>query len=142
MVTVNQLRELSMRYIDSQSIALIYMLKALDELVLLNNECLIYPKNLYKRDENLTLYVFTSNSQLFIVSYDLEVVRLVTKNLRYLLTSDYQLSEQSHQLELSFSDGEVLLFHPKEDTLLPYVKEFNSTLVQIYKYLYEHVNLK
>ena len=31
MITISQLRESSMRYIDSQSIALIYMLKALDE---------------------------------------------------------------------------------------------------------------
>ncbi len=42
MITISQLRESSMRYIDSQSIALIYMLKALDEILILDNEILVY----------------------------------------------------------------------------------------------------
>ena len=57
MITISQLRESSMRYIDSQSIALIYMLKALDEILILDNEILVYPKNLYCRDEDL-IFIF------------------------------------------------------------------------------------
>ena len=59
MITISQLRESSMRYIDSQSIALIYMLKALDEILILDNEILVYSTNLYCRDEDLILYIFT-----------------------------------------------------------------------------------
>ena len=44
MITISQLRESSMRYIDSQFIALIYMLKALDEILILDNENPCHPK--------------------------------------------------------------------------------------------------
>lgn len=137
MITINQLREVSMRYLDSQSIALIYMLKALDEILILDNEMLIYPKHLYCRDEDLILYIFTPTYQLITVTYELEVVHVVTQSLRYLVKSEYQLAENHHQLILSFANDEIICFQPKKDTPLPYVKEFNSQLVLICRYLQE-----
>lgn len=137
MITISQLRESSMRYIDSQSIALIYMLKALDEILILDNEILVYPKNLYCRDEDLILYIFTPIYQLITITYDLEVIRVVTRSFRYLVKSEYQLAENCHRLILSFADDEIICFQPKKDTTLPYVKEFNSQLVLICRYLQE-----
>ena len=63
-----------MRYIDSQSIALIYMLKVLDEVMTVDNEILVYPKNLYCRETDLILYIFTPTYQLITITYDLEVI--------------------------------------------------------------------
>ena len=138
MITINQLREISMRYLDSQSIGLIYMLKVLDEVITVDNETLVYPKNLYCRDTDLILYIFTSNYQFIKLTYDIEEVRLVTKDLRYLIKSEYKVAEEQHQLILTFVDEEVILLHPKMDTTLPYVKEFNSQLLLICRYLQEH----
>ena len=39
--------------------------------------------------------------------------------------------------EESFDDDEILCFQPQKDTTLPYVKEFNSQLVLICRYLQE-----
>ena len=38
---------------------------------------------------------------------------------------------------VSFDDDEILCFQPQKDTTLPYVKEFNSQLVLICRYLQE-----
>ena len=137
MITINQLREISMRYIDSQSIALIYMLKVLDEVMAVDNEILVYPKNLYCRETDLILYIFPPNYQLIKLTYDLKEVQLVTKNLRHLIKSEYKVAEEEHQLILTFADDEVIPLHPKKDTTLPYIKEFNSQLVLICRYLQE-----
>lgn len=137
MITINQLRECSMRYLDSQSIALIYMLKVLDEVITVDDEVIVYPKNLYCRDKELTLYLFTTNYQLLKVTYDLNEVQLVTKNLRHLIESEYKVGDEGHQLILTFADEEIISFHPKKDTTLPYVKEFNSQLLLICRYLQE-----
>lgn len=139
MITLDQLREISMRYLDSQSITLIYMLKFLDEILLVDNDVLVYPKNLYCRDKDLILYVFTSNYQLLTITYDLEVVHVVTQSLRYLMKFEYQLAENSHQLIMTFANDEVICLHPKQDTALSYVKEFNGQLVLICRYLQEKV---
>ena len=63
--------------------------------------------------------------------------RVVTRSLRYLVKSEYQLAENCHRLILSFDDDEILCFQPQKDTTLPYVKEFNSQLVLICRYLQE-----
>ncbi len=136
MITIDQLREISMRYLDSQSITLIYMLKFLDEILLVDNEVLVYPKHLYCRDEDLILYVFT-NHQLLTITYDSEVVHVVTQSLRYLMKFEYQLAENYHQLIMTFDNDAVISLHPKQDTILPYVKEFNGQLVLICRYLQE-----
>lgn len=137
MITIDQLREFSMRYLDSQSIALIYMLKVLDEVIVMDHDVLVYPKNLYCRETEMILYLFTTNYQILKLTYDLKEVQLVTKNLRHLIESKYIVAEGGHQLILTFVDGEVISFQPKKDTTLPYVKEFNSQLLLICRYLQE-----
>ena len=89
MITINQLRENSMRYIDSQSVALIYLLKVIDECLVFDHKTVIYPKNLYCRDKSLILYIFTSDYQLIRLSYDAETVSMITRDLNHLIKSQY-----------------------------------------------------
>ena len=59
------------------------------------------------------------------------------KKIVKIVKSEYQLAENCHRLILSFDDDEILCFQPQKDTTLPYVKEFNSQLVLICRYLQE-----
>ena len=136
MITINQLRENSMRYIDSQSVALIYLLKVIDECLVFDHKTVIYPKNLYCRDKSLILYIFTSDYQLIRLSYDAETVSMITRDLNHLIKSQYLISNQESQHSLMFED-EIIYLYPKMDTTSPYVKEFNSQLILICKYLQE-----
>ena len=63
-----------------------------------------------------------------------EIIRRHQEEFNYSKVLNKIIKQETN---LSFDDDEILCFQPQKDTTLPYVKEFNSQLVLICRYLQE-----
>lgn len=137
MMTINQLRDVSLKHLDSQSIALVYILKELENILELTDELIIYPKRLGKNDnDELELYIFTQSNQLIIGNYSQDITTVKTLELNHLEYIESTITDDYRKLILQFMNGETLTFIPIEDTTFVHQKEFNNQLILISRYLH------
>ena len=137
MMTINQLRNVSLKHLDSQSIALVYILTELENILELTDELIIYPKRLDKYDnDDLELYIFTQNHQLIIGNHSQDMTTVKTLELKHLDYVQTTITDDYRKLILHFMNGETLTFIPNEDTIAVHQKEFNNQLILISRYLH------
>lgn len=137
MMTINQLRDVSLRHLDSQSIALVYILRELENMLELTDKLIIYPKRLDKyENDDLELYIFTQNNQLIIGNHSQDITTIKTLALKHLDYIESTITDDYRKLNLHFMNGESLNFIPNEDTTAVHQKEFNNQLILISRYLH------
>ena len=137
MMTINQLRDVSLRHLDSQSIALVYILRELENMLELTDKLIIYPKRLDKyENDDLELYIFTQNNQLIIGNHSQDITTIKTLALKHLDYIESTITDDYRKLNLHFMNGESLTFIPNEDTTAIHQKEFNNQLILISRYLH------
>ena len=137
MMTINQLRDVSLRHLDSQSIALVYILRELENMLELTDKLIIYPKRLDKyENDDLELYIFTQNNQLIIGNHSQDITTIKTLALKHLDYIESTITDDYRKLNLHFMSGEILTFIPNEDTTAIHQKEFNNQLILISRYLH------
>ena len=137
MMTINQLRDVSLRHLDSQSIALVYILRELENMLELTDKLIIYPKRLDKyENDDLELYIFTQNNQLIIGNHSQDITTIKTLALKHLDYIESTITDDYRKLNLHFMNGEILTFIPNEDTTAIHQKEFNNQLILISRYLH------
>lgn len=137
MMTINQLRDVSLRHLDSQSIALVYILRELENMLELTDKLIIYPKRLDKyENDDLELYIFTQNNQLIIGNHSQDITTIKTLALKHLDYIESTITDDYRKLNLHFMNGESLTFIPNEDTTAVHQKEFNNQLILISRYLH------
>lgn len=137
MMTINQLRNVSLKRLDSQSIALVYVLTELENILELTDDLIIYPKKLDKYDnDDLELYIFTQNNQLVIGCHRQNMTTIKTLKLKHLDYIESTITDDYRKLILHFMNGEALTFIPIEDTTAVHQKEFNNQLILISRYLH------
>jgi len=137
MMTINHLRDVSLRHLDSQSIALVYILTELENMLQLTDKLIIYPKRLDKyENDDLELYIFTQNNQLIIGNHSQDITTVKTLALKNLDYIESTITDDDRKLSLHFLNGESLTFIPNEDTTAVHQKEFNNQLILISRYLH------
>jgi len=137
MMTINHLRDVSLRHLDSQSIALVYILTELENMLQLTDKLIIYPKRLDKyENDDLELYIFTQNNQLIIGNHSQDITTVKTLALKNLDYIESTITDDDRKLSLHFLNGESLTFFPNEDTTAVHQKEFNNQLILISRYLH------
>lgn len=137
MITIKQLKEISMKHLDAQSIELIYILAELDNTIELSDSLLVYPKHLYQLKDSIELYLFTPNRYLIMATHRDNVTSVKTRSLNKLECIESIITDECRQLRLQFDEGECLSFSPNDDTPLIYRREFNHQLKQIIRYLHD-----
>ena len=136
-MTINHLRDVSLRHLDSQSIALVYILTELENMLQLTDKLIIYPKRLDKyENDDLELYIFTQNNQLIIGNHSQDITTVKTLALKNLDYIESTITDDDRKLSLHFLNGESLTFIPNEDTTAVHQKEFNNQLILISRYLH------
>lgn len=138
MMTINQLREFSLRYLDEQALSLIYILRELERVVPLDEQLVIYPKNIYLKNQIIELYVFTPNNYLILATHKNNETLIKMIPVTSINEIDYKISSEERLLSLRLNDGGHFVFSPKVDTASSFRETFNEQLVIICRYFHQN----